>query len=86
MTPEETIATYRRQQRQRLRWFGIALGVGLLAAVAANLGGVAYPTWKVGLIAFSLVFWPWFLAHVYRHGYVGTREALRARRDLVPPH
>jgi len=84
MTPEEVIQAYRQQQRQRIRWFAIALGTGLLAALAAQLADVAYPAWRIGLIAFSLAFWPWFLVHVYRQGHVGTREALRARRDLGP--
>ena len=84
MTPTDIIQAYRRQQRQRLRWFAIALGAGLLATLAAQLGGLAYPAWRIGLIAFSLAFWPWFFVHVFSKGYVSMREALRARKELGP--
>ena len=84
MTSEQTIQAYLEQQRHRFVWLAISVGVGLVAAGAWWLSGLNLAPWKPGLIAFSLVFWPWFFVHTSRKDYVSTRAAWRARGEVGP--
>jgi hypothetical protein len=84
MNPGEIIKAFQRQHRRRLRWLATTVAIGLLVALTMRFAGVGYPAWKAGLLAFGILFWPWFLAQAYSKGHVSVREALSARAEMEP--
>jgi len=83
-SPEDTIATYRRQSRRRLRWFVLAVLLGSAAAAVAKYGlGAQYPALRLAVLVAGLLYVPWFVSQVYRRDAVSLPEALRARRELL---
>jgi hypothetical protein len=82
-TPEETIALYLKQRRFRLRLVGVALAVAIVAGAVWQVLGYALPSWKITLLAGGFVFFPVFFWQSSRKDYVSTRDALRARRELL---
>ena len=72
MTPEDTIQAYFTQAAHRVALSSIATTIGLMAALAFKFGtDFTYPAWGVGLVAWALVFLPWF--------FIKGRNSLRMR-------
>ena len=83
MTPLETIAAHHAQAVRRVAWSAIATTIGVFAALAFKFGtDFVYPAWRVGLLAWALVFLPWFFIKGLGKNSPSTKDAVKAYQEI----
>ena len=87
MTPEETIQAHRAQAIRRVAWSAIATTIGVMAALVFKFGtDFTYPAWRIGLLAWGLVFLPWFFIKGSGKNSVSTRDSVKAYQEIKRQH
>ena len=83
MTPENTIQAYFTQAAHRVALSSIAITVGLMAALAFKFGtDFTYPAWRVGLVAWALVFLPWFFIKGVGRNSLSMKDTVKAFQEI----
>lgn len=83
MDPLTTLKAYRAQAVRRALWFLIAAAFGLVAALAFRYGtDFTYPAWRIGILAWGLVFLPWFFIKGSRKNSLSMKDAVKAYKEI----